>query len=252
MILEEFKLDGKVAVVTGASKGMGFEIAKGLAEAGADIVAVSRTPSPALEEAILSLGRRYAHIAADLTKREESKQIIPMALQKMGTVNILINNAGIIRRAAAMEYAEQDWDSTMEIDLNCVFILSQAAAQVMKKNGGGKIISIASVLGFQGGMNVVAYASAKHGVIGLTKALSNDWAKYGINVNAIAPSYIETELTSALQADKARYESIKSRTPADRWGKPRDLCGAAVFLASSAADYVHGVTLPVDGGWLGF
>ena len=250
MILDKFKLDGQVAVITGASRGMGQAIALGLAEAGADIVAVSRKPNAELEEKVVAMGRRYLHIAADLTKREQTKTVIPKAVEAMSDVNILINNAGLIRRSAAVDYSENDWDDTIEIDLNCAFILSQAAAKLMIAKGYGKIISVASVLGFQGGMNVIAYSTAKHGIVGLTKALANDWAKYGVNVNAIAPSYIETELTSALQQDKARYESIKKRTPAGRWGQPDDLCGAALFLSSHASDYVNGITMPVDGGWL--
>ena len=252
MIMDKFKLDGQVAVITGASRGMGQAIALGLAEAGADIVAVSRRPNPELESVVLGMGRRFLHVAADLTQREQTKKVIPAALEAMGDVNILVNNAGIIKRAPALDYSEKDWDDTIEIDLNSAFILSQAAAKCMMKSGRGKIISVASVLGFQGGMNVIAYATAKHGIVGLTKALANDWAKYRINVNAIAPSYIETELTSALQEDRARYESIKSRTPAGRWGQPDDLCGAVLFLASQASDYVHGITMPVDGGWLGW
>ncbi|MCC8027600.1 MAG: SDR family oxidoreductase [Clostridium sp.] len=252
MVLDKFRLDGQIAVVTGASRGMGQAIAVALAEAGADIAAVSRHPNAELEETVNKLGRRYLHIAADLTQREQTKNVIPKAAAELGRVDILINNAGIIRRSAAIDYSEKDWDDTIEIDLNSAFILSQAAAKYMMERKYGKIISVASVLGFQGGMNVIAYSTAKHGIVGLTKALSNDWAKYGINVNAIAPSYIETDLTSALQKDKTRYESIRNRTPVGRWGKPEDLEGAALFLASPASDFVNGITLPVDGGWLGW
>jgi 2-deoxy-D-gluconate 3-dehydrogenase len=241
-----------VAVVTGASRGLGRSIAIGLAEAGADIVAVSRTPSEELERFVLGLGRRYAHVQADLTRRPETRKVIPAALESMGDVNILVNNAGIIKRSPSVEYSEEDWDNTFEIDLASAFILSQAAAKVMLKKRKGKIINITSVLSFQGGLNVIAYASAKHGLAGLTKALANDWAGKGINVNAIAPSYFETELTEALQKDPARFEAIRGRTPAGRWGGHDDIAGAAVFLASPASDYVHGVNLPVDGGWLGW
>ena len=168
----------------------------------------------------------------------------------MGDVDILVNNAGIIRRSPAAEYSEGDWDATLEIDLTAPFILSQAAGRIMLKKGKGKIINIASALSFQGGLNVTAYASAKHGVVGLTKALANDWASKGVNVNALAPSFFVTELTEAIQKDPERSQSITARTPAGRWGTPDDIAAAAVFLASPASDYVHGVILPVDGGWL--
>ncbi len=252
MIIDKFRIDGQVAVVTGATKGLGRAIALGLAEVGADVVAVSRTSDPALERCILDLGRRYVHLPVDLTKRQQTRQVIPSALERMGDVNILVNNAGIIRRSAAIDYSEADWDDTIEIDLTSAFILSQAAAQAMLEKGKGKIINIASVLAFQGGMNVIAYSTAKHGLAGLTKALANDWASKGINVNAIAPSFFETDFTEAIQKDQDRYQSIRKRSPAGRWGVPDDITGAAVFLASPASDFIHGVILPVDGGWLGW
>ena len=250
MILDKFRVDGKVALVTGGTKGLGKAIALALAEAGADIAAVSRTSDADVKKAILSLGRRYIHHAADLTRREHTRRVIPAIVEKMGNLDILVNNAGIIRRSPVLEYPESDWDATLEIDLTATFILSQAAGQVMMKKGGGKIINIASILAFQGGLNVVAYAAAKHGIAGLTKALANDWASKGINVNTIAPGFFETELTAALQADPDRSESITARTPAGRWGTPEDIAGAAVFLASPASDFVNGVILPVDGGWM--
>jgi 2-deoxy-D-gluconate 3-dehydrogenase len=250
MILDKFRLDGKIAVVTGGTKGIGKAIALALAEAGADIAVVSRSPHPDIEKAILHLGRRYMHHAADLTEREQTRKAIPAVVQKMGDLNILVNNAGIIRRSPAAEHPEEDWDDTLESDLTATFILSQAAGRIMLKKGKGKIINIASALAFQGGINVTAYASAKHGVAGLTRALANDWASKGINVNALAPSFYVTELTEAIQKDSERSKSITARTPAGRWGMPQDIAGAAVFLASQASDFIHGVILPVDGGWL--
>jgi len=250
MILDKFRLDGKTAVVTGGTKGIGKAIALALADAGADIAVVSRSPHPDIEKVILDLGRRYMHHAADLTEREQTRNVIPAIVKRMGDVDILVNNAGIIRRSPAAEYSEGDWDATLEIDLTAPFILSQAAGRIMLKKGKGKIINIASALSFQGGLNVTAYASAKHGVVGLTKALANDWASKGVNVNALAPSFFVTELTEAIQKDPERSQSITARTPAGRWGTPDDIAAAAVFLASPASDYVHGVILPVDGGWL--
>jgi 2-dehydro-3-deoxy-D-gluconate 5-dehydrogenase len=250
MILDKFRLDGKVALVTGGTKGLGKAIALALAEAGADVAVVSRTRDAEVENAILRLERRYAHLALDLTQRENTRMVIPAVVESMGYLDILVNNAGIIRRASALEYSESDWDATLEIDLTATFLLSQAAARAMLARGGGKIINVASVLALQGGMNVVAYATAKHGVAGLTQALANDLASKGINVNAIAPSFFETGLTAAVRADPHRSASITARTPAGRWGTPEDIAGAAVFLASSASDFVHGAILPVDGGWM--
>jgi 2-deoxy-D-gluconate 3-dehydrogenase len=250
MILDKFRLNGKIAVVTGGTKGIGKVITFALAEAGADIVVVSRSPHPDIEKVMLDLGRRYIHHSADFTKREQTKNVIPAAVQKMGGLDILVNNAGIIRRSPAAEHTEEDWDDTIESDLTASFILSQAAGRVMLKKGMGKIINIASVLAFQGGLNVTAYASAKHGVVGLTKALANDWASKGINVNAIAPSFFVTSLTEAIRKDPERSKSITARTPAGRWGTSQDIAGAAVFFASSASDFIHGVVLPVDGGWM--
>jgi 2-deoxy-D-gluconate 3-dehydrogenase len=250
MILDRFRLDGKIALVTGGTKGIGKAIAVALAEAGADIVVVSRSPYQDIEKSITQLGRRFLHHAADLTKRDQTKNVIPAVVKKMGNLDILVNNAGIIRRSPAVEHTQEDWDDTIESDLTATFILSQAGGKVMLEKGMGKIINIASVLSFQGGLNVTAYASAKHGVVGLTKALANDWASKGVNVNAIAPSFFVTSLTEAIQKDPERSKSITARTPAGRWGTPEDIAGAAVFLASSASDFIHGIILPVDGGWM--
>lgn len=250
MILDRFRLDGKVALITGGTKGIGRAISLGMAEAGADVAVVSRSPNPELEASVTASGRRFFHHRADLTDREQSKTVIPAAVEALGAVDILVNNAGIIPRAPAAEFTEKDWDATLEIDLTAAFILSQAAGRLMIQRGRGKIINIGSVLSFQGGIYVAAYTSAKHGVTGLTKTLSNEWAKHGINVNAIAPGYIVTELTAALQKDPVRSQSILGRIPAGRWGAPEEIAGAAVFLASSASDYVNGATLSVDGGWM--
>jgi len=250
MIMDKFRLDGKTAIVTGGTKGIGNAIAIALAEAGADIVIVSRSPNPETQRTISSLGRRYIHFQADLTKRDETRKVIPSVMKKIGDMEILVNDAGIIRRSSAAEYTEEDWDATLEINLTAMFMLSQAAGRIMLKNGRGKIINIASVLSFQGGLNVAAYASAKHGVIGLTRALANDWASKGVNVNALAPSFFATGLTEAIQKDPERSKSITLRTPAGRWGTPEDIAGAAVFLASPASNFIHGAVLPVDGGWM--
>jgi 2-deoxy-D-gluconate 3-dehydrogenase len=250
MILDQFRIDGQVAVVTGGTKGLGKAIVLALAEAGADIVAVSRNPNLELETAVNQMGRDYSHIRADLTQRNQTRKVIAEAVSALGDVNILVNNAGIIKRAAARDYSESDWDKTLEIDLTAAFVLSQAAGQVMLQKGKGKIINVASIMAFQGGLNVAAYAAAKHGIAGLTKALANDWASKGINVNALAPSFFETELTQAIQKDPERAASITKRTPFGRWGRPDEIAGAALFLASPASDFIHGVILPVDGGWM--
>jgi 2-deoxy-D-gluconate 3-dehydrogenase len=250
MILDRFRLDGKIAVVTGGTKGIGKAIAVALAEVGADIAVVSRAHHPDIEKSILNLRRRYTHHSADLTERAQTRNVIATIAEKMGDIDILVNNAGIIRRAPAAEHPEEDWDATMESDLTAVYILSQAAGRIMLKKGKGKIINIASVLSFQGGINVTAYVAAKHGVVGLTRALANDWASKGINVNALAPSFYTTEFTESIQKDPDRSKSITARTPAGRWGVPEDIAGAAVFLASPASDFINGVILPVDGGWL--
>lgn len=250
MILEKFRIDGCVAAITGGSKGIGEAVALALAEAGADVAVVSRTKNPRLEEGVRGAEKRYHHCTADLTDREQTKTVVSEIVSTLGDLHILVNNAGVCLRSPAVEFGESDWDATLEIDLTAAFILSQEAGRWMMKKKWGKIINIASVLSFQGGINVPAYTAAKHGVVGLTKALSNEWAKTGININAIAPGYIETELTSALQHDPVRSKSILSRIPSGRWGSPQDIAGAAVFLASPASDYVNGTVLTVDGGWM--
>jgi len=250
MILDKFRIDGQIALVTGGTRGLGRAIALALAEAGADIAVVSRTPYENLEKAVLKLGRRYTHHRADLTQREQTRRVVPSIVEMMGDIDILVNNVGIIRRSPAVEYTEADWDATIEIDLSATFILSQTAGKIMLKKGKGKIINIASVLSFRGGINVVAYAASKHGIAGITKALANDWAKKGINVNAIAPGWFVTDLTDAIQKDPEQSKSVIARTPAGRWGDPADIAGAAVFLASPASDFLHGEILTVDGGWM--
>ena len=250
MIIDHFRIDGKVAVITGGSKGIGGAMSIALAEAGADIAVVSRRPDDGIAESINKRGRRYVHIAADLTQRADTATVIHAACRALGTVDILVNNAGIIRRRSAAEYGSTDWDATVEIDLTAAFLLSRDAGRIMLNKGWGKIINVASVMAFQGGLNVVAYAASKHGIAGLTKALAVDWARHGVGVNAMAPSFFETEMTQALKSDPQRNQSITQRTPIGRWGQPEDIAGATVFLASPASDFIHGVVLPVDGGWM--
>lgn len=255
MILDNFRLDGKVALVTGASAGLGAAIAVALAEAGADVAAHgnSRTPD-ATCDLIKSAGRRSLAVRGDLADKTTPQQIVTQTLAEFGRLDILINNAGTIRRAPAVDYSEEDWQTVIEVNLSSVFRLSQLAGRHMIERGdgrGGKIVNIASVLSFQGGLTVPAYAASKGGVAQLTKALANEWAKHGVNVNAIAPGYMRTDNTAALQKDETRNRQILERIPAGRWGEPGDLAGAAVFLSSAACDYLHGHIMVVDGGWLG-
>ena len=245
-----FDLSGKVAVVTGANTGIGQAIALALAEAGADVAAVGRTPAEDTVAKIRALGRRAEIVSADLSTIEPVQRIVDETVDKLGGLDILVNNAGIIRRADAVDFTEEDWDAVVDTNLKSVFFLCQAAGRHMIANGGGKIINIASMLTFQGGIRVPSYTASKSGIGGLTKLLANEWASKGINVNAIAPGYIATNNTAALQADEVRNKSILDRIPAGRWGDASDLGGAAVFLASRAADYVQGHILAVDGGWL--
>ncbi|HAF24938.1 MAG TPA: 2-deoxy-D-gluconate 3-dehydrogenase [Blastocatellia bacterium] len=253
MTLDKFKLDGKVALVTGASAGLGAAIALALAEAGADVVAHgnSRTPDGTCE-LIKRAGRHSLGLRGDLADKTVPQQLIGQTLDRFGQLDILINNAGTIRRAPAVDYSEEDWATVIEVNLSSVFRLSQLAGREMIKQGkGGKIVNIASLLAFQGGITVPAYAASKGGVAQLTKALANEWAKDGINVNAIAPGYMRTDNTAALQADEMRNRQILERIPAGRWGDPDDLAGPAVFLSSSASNYLNGHILVVDGGWMG-
>ncbi|AHE53767.1 2-dehydro-3-deoxy-D-gluconate 5-dehydrogenase KduD [Sphingomonas sanxanigenens] len=245
-----FDLSGTVAVVTGANTGIGQAIAVALAEAGADIAAVGRTPAQETVEKVRALGRRAEIVSADLSTIEPVGRIVAETVETLGGLDILVNNAGIIRRADSVDFTEADWDAVIDTNLKSVFFLSQAAGRHMLARGRGKIINIASMLTFQGGIRVPSYTASKSGVGGLTKLLANEWSAKGINVNGIAPGYIATNNTAALQADETRNRQIVERIPAGRWGKPSDLGGAAVFLASSASDYVDGHILAVDGGWL--
>ncbi|HEY0445231.1 MAG TPA: 2-dehydro-3-deoxy-D-gluconate 5-dehydrogenase KduD [Allosphingosinicella sp.] len=245
-----FDLTGKVAVVTGANTGIGQGIALALAEAGADLALVGRSEATETADKVRALGRRAVLISADLATIAPVPEVVDRTLAELGRLDILVNNAGIIRRADAVDFTEEDWDAVIDTNLKSVFFLCQAAARHMIAQGGGKIINIASMLSFQGGIRVPSYTASKSGVAGLTKLLANEWAAKGINVNAIAPGYIATNNTAALQSDEARNRSILERIPAGRWGDPSDLGGAAVFLASPASDYVQGHILAVDGGWL--
>ena len=251
MNLDRFSLKGKVAVVTGANTGLGQGVAIAMAEAGADIVGVGRSDMSETEAAVKAQGVRFLPVMADLLSIEPIDRILKEALDAFGKIDILVNNAGIIRREDAIDYSVEDWDDILNTNLRTLFFLSQAAAkQFRKQNTPGKIINIASMLSYQGGIRVPAYTASKSGVLGLTRALANEWAKFGINVNGIAPGYMVTNNTKALRDDPQRSAAILDRIPAGKWGEPADIGGAAVFLASAAADYVHGFTLAVDGGWL--
>ncbi len=251
MILDKFKLDGKVAVVTGASRGLGQAMAIGLAEAGADVALVDVLDMDESQERIEKLGRRCIAIKADLSKKENVDTIVDTTVEKLGSLDILFNNAGIIRRAPLVEFTEKDWDDVMDINIRAIFFLSQAAAKVMIKQGkGGKIINTASMLSFQGGILVPSYTASKSAVMGLTRLLANELAAHNINVNAIAPGYMATDNTAPLRADPERNKAILARIPAGRWGEPSDLAGIAVVLASEASAYMQGYTVAVDGGWL--
>ena len=250
-----FDLTGRVAVVTGANAGIGQGIAVALAEAGADVAAVGRTSADETAEMVRLLGRRCELVSADLSSIDPVTAIVETVVDRLGRLDILVNNAGIIRREDALEFSEEDWDAVMDTNLKTLFFLSQAAARHMvgwstPTGVRGKIVNIASMLTFQGGIRVPSYTASKSGVGGLTKLMANEWAPKGINVNAIAPGYIATNNTAALQADEARNRQIMERIPEGRWGNPADIGGAAVFLASNAADYVQGHILAVDGGWL--
>jgi 2-deoxy-D-gluconate 3-dehydrogenase len=251
-ILDSFKLDGKVALVTGARQGLGQGMAMALAEAGADIIGLDWTESNQTGEIVKALGRRYYPMLCDLRQASAAdlKKVVAEIVTGMQHLDILVNNAGIIRRAPALDFSETDWDDVLQINLRAVFFLSQAAGRIMAQQGGGKIINVASMLSFQGGILVPSYTAAKSAVAGLTRALANEWAKHGIQVNAIAPGYMATDNTAPIRSDPERSRTILERIPAGRWGTPDDLKGAVVFLASTASAYMSGAIIPVDGGWL--
>jgi len=250
--LDAFRLDGRVALVTGASAGLGAAMAIALAQAGADVAVHGNSRSPGDTAArVDEAGVRSMSVSGDLGDRAVSGRLVGDVVARLGRLDILVNNAGLIRRAPAAEYSDDDWDRVLEVDLTSAFRLARAAgAEMIGAGRGGRIINIASILAFQGGITVPAYAAAKGGLAQLTKALANEWASKDINVNAIAPGYIETDVTTALRADAVRNRQILDRIPAGRWGRPDDLAGAVVFLASAASRYVHGHVLAVDGGWL--
>ena len=245
-----FDLSGKVALITGANTGLGQGIALALAEAGADIAAAGTTPAHDTGAKVAALGRRFITIDANLSSIEPVGRIVEETLSSLGGLDILVNNAGMIRRADAVDFSEKDWDDVMNVNIKAAFFLAQAAGRHMIARGRGKIINIASMLSFQGGIRVPSYAASKSGIAGITRLLANEWAAKGLNVNAIAPGYMDTNNTAALRADEVREKAILDRIPAARWGLPADLGGAAVFLAAPASDYVNGVIIPVDGGWL--
>ncbi|MFF0018528.1 SDR family oxidoreductase [Streptomyces sp. NPDC005374] len=251
--MNAFDLTGKLAVVTGARRGIGRAMARALAEAGADVIGVSASleAGSEVEKDVTAAGRTFEAIRTDFADPAAVRALGADLAERTRPVDILVNNAGTIRRAPAAEHPEADWELVLQVNLNAQFALSRAVGAAMVARGQGKIIFTASLLSFQGGINVPGYTAAKHGIAGLTKALANEWAPHGVNVNAIAPGYIATDNTQALQDDPVRSEAILGRIPAARWGTADDLAGATVFLASDAAAYVHGTVLPVDGGWLG-
>lgn len=251
MVLDAFRLEGKVAIVTGCDTGLGQGMALALAEAGCDVVGVNRKIPYDTEGKITAVGRRFMAIQADLSQQEALSSIVTQTVAAFGRIDILVNNAGTIRRQDALDFSEKDWDDVMNLNLKSVFFLSQAVArQFLVQGNGGKIINIASMLSFQGGIRVPSYTASKSGVLGITRLLANEWAAQGINVNAIAPGYMATNNTQQLREDSTRNQQIVDRIPARRWGTPDDLKGPVVFLASAASDYIHGYTLAVDGGWL--
>ncbi|MCR8630036.1 SDR family oxidoreductase [Paenibacillus radicis (ex Xue et al. 2023)] len=247
-----FDLEGKVAAISGATRGIGRSMAMALAEAGADIALLQRSPDQMeLKEQIENLGRKCAIIPCDLENTAQVKAAIPNVIDQFGTIDILVNNAGIQRRSPSVDFLESDWDDVLQINLKVVWLLCQEAGRYMVPRGKGKIINTASLLSYQGGITVPAYAAAKGGVAQLTKALANEWAKHHVNVNAIVPGYIATDMNTALINDPVRSTQILNRIPAERWGNPDDFKGTVVYLASEASNYVHGHLLAVDGGWLG-
>ncbi|MCM2680727.1 2-dehydro-3-deoxy-D-gluconate 5-dehydrogenase KduD [Echinimonas agarilytica] len=251
MILNSFDLQGKVAIVTGCDTGLGQGMALSLAQAGCDVVGVNIVEPTETIEKMAKTGRKFVDIRANLMKLDDIPGIVEKAVAEFGRIDVLVNNAGIIRRNDALEFSEKDWDDVMDINVKSVFFMSQAVAkQFIAQGEGGKIINIASMLSFQGGIRVPSYTASKSGVMGITRLMANEWAAQGINVNAIAPGYMATNNTAALRADKERNQAILDRIPADRWGTPEDLAGPCVFLASAASNYINGYTIAVDGGWL--
>ncbi|WP_301100806.1 2-dehydro-3-deoxy-D-gluconate 5-dehydrogenase KduD [Propionivibrio sp.] len=251
-ILDAFKLDGKVAIVTGSERGLGRGMAVALAQAGADIVGVTYVASaPETEAAVQAAGRKYVHVQADLSSIKPIERIVTTAFDAFGRIDILVNNAGIIARNDSVDFTEKEWDDVMNVNLKSAFFLCQAVARRFIAQGtGGKIVNVASMLSFQGGVRVPSYTASKSGIKGITMLMANEWAKHGICVNAVAPGYMATDNTTQLRADEKRNAEIVGRIPAGRWGAPEDLGGAVVFLASPASDYVNGYTIAVDGGWL--
>ncbi|HEY5780321.1 MAG TPA: 2-dehydro-3-deoxy-D-gluconate 5-dehydrogenase KduD [Lysobacter sp.] len=245
-----FSLEGKVALVTGANTGLGQGVAVALAEAGADIAAAGIAPATETQARVRALGRRFVEIKANLASLEPIDRVVRETLDGLGGLDILVNNAGLIRRADAVDFSEQDWDDVMNVNIKGAFFMAQAAGRHMIAKGSGKIINIASMLSFQGGIRVPSYTASKSGIAGITRLLANEWASKGLNINAIAPGYMATDNTAQLRADEQRSSEILGRIPAARWGEPSDLGGAAVFLSSRASDYVNGAIIPVDGGWL--
>ena len=251
MILDQFQLDGKTAIVTGATRGLGQGIAVGLAEAGADLAVVGRSDASETRRRIEDLGRRCVTLRADLADKGSVAEIVATTVEELGGIDVLVNNAGTIRRAPVTEFTEKDWDDVMDVNLRTLFFLSQAVARVMIEQGrGGKIVNVASMLSYQGGILVPSYTASKSAVLGLTRLLANELAPHGIQVNGIAPGYMATDNTRPLREDAVRSKAILERIPAGRWGSPDDIQGAAVFLASAASQYMHGYTIAVDGGWL--
>ncbi len=251
MILDSFELKGKIALVTGCDTGLGQGMAIGLAEAGCDIVGVNIVEPKETIEKVTALGRRFLSLTADLSKIDGIPALLERAIAEFGQIDILVNNAGIIRREDAINFSEKDWDDVMNVNIKTVFFMSQAVAkQFIKQDTGGKIINVASMLSYQGGIRVPSYTASKSAVMGVTRLLANEWAKHGINVNAVAPGYMATNNTQQLRKDEERSKEILDRIPAGRWGLPDDLKGPVVFLASKASDYISGYTIAVDGGWL--